>query len=54
MKALETLLECGVKLHELTPDYKLLAGRQVIATSSPGLELYKKLQDWPHFSAIVQ
>lgn len=43
------LLECGVKLGELDPDYILLGARQVIATESPGLELYGVIQDWDHW-----
>lgn len=45
------LLDCGVKLGELSNDYILLGGRQIYATESPGLELYAEIQDWDHWSA---
>lgn len=45
------LLQCGVELGELDRDFILLGGRQVIATESPGLELYSDLQEWDHWSA---
>lgn len=45
------LIQCGVELGEIDENYILLGGRQVIASESPGLELYGDLQDWDHWSA---
>lgn len=45
------LLDCGVRLGELDANYKLLGGRQIYATESPGLELYGEIQDWEHWSS---
>lgn len=50
MDLAKRLLECGVLLGELEENYRLLGARQVIATESPGLELYGELQDWDHWS----
>lgn len=46
IQAIEKLLECGVNKNELDRNYKLLGGRQVITTASPGLALYAQIQDW--------
>lgn len=51
LSAVENLLKCGVEKGELDTNYLLLGGRQVIASESPGLELYVKLQDWAHWTA---
>lgn len=50
MQAAKDLLRCGVKRGELDRHYKLLAGRQLISTDSPGTELYGEIQDWDHWS----
>ncbi|XP_063225181.1 peptidoglycan-recognition protein 2-like isoform X2 [Bacillus rossius redtenbacheri] len=49
LEALKKLLQCGVSLGELHPDYKLLAQRQVSATESPGMALFLELQTWPQW-----
>lgn len=51
MQKTKQLLDCGVRLGELDPNYLLLAGRQIYATESPGLELYGEIQDWEHWSS---
>ncbi|XP_017122117.1 peptidoglycan-recognition protein LC isoform X3 [Drosophila elegans] len=50
LKACQLLLEEGVRLKKLTPDYRLYGHRQLSATESPGEELYKIIQKWPHWS----
>lgn len=45
------LLACGKAIGELDEDYVLLGGRQVIATESPGLELYGEIQEWDHWKS---
>nr|CAD7438184.1 unnamed protein product [Timema bartmani] len=50
LEALKKLLECGVKMGELDPDFKLLAHRQLIATESPGMTLFLELQNWPEWA----
>ncbi|KDR18042.1 Peptidoglycan-recognition protein 1, partial [Zootermopsis nevadensis] len=47
LDALKRLLKCGVKEGELAEHYKLLGGRQISATKSPGLALYQEIQTWP-------
>ncbi|XP_017775382.1 PREDICTED: peptidoglycan-recognition protein 2-like [Nicrophorus vespilloides] len=49
LKALKDFLACSVELGELSNRYKLIGGRQVISTESPGLKLYQELQKFPHF-----
>ncbi|XP_016958946.1 peptidoglycan-recognition protein LC isoform X3 [Drosophila biarmipes] len=50
LKACQLLLEEGVRLKKLTPKYRLYGHRQLSATESPGEELYKIIQKWPHWS----
>lgn len=49
LNAAKKLLKCGVKLGELDRNYRLLGGRQVISSASPGLELYNVIQDWDNW-----
>ncbi|RZC41507.1 peptidoglycan-recognition protein 2, partial [Asbolus verrucosus] len=50
LQAAKDFLQCGVELGELDKEYKLFGARQVSATQSPGLKLYRELQNWPHFT----
>lgn len=49
--AAKQLIRCGVQLGELDERYILLGGRQLIASESPGLELYSEIQDWDNWAA---
>ncbi|XP_030568529.1 peptidoglycan-recognition protein SA [Drosophila novamexicana] len=49
LDACKKLLACGVELGELSEDYGLIGGSQVISTQSPGLTLYNEIQEWPHW-----
>ncbi|XP_034477255.1 peptidoglycan-recognition protein SA [Drosophila innubila] len=49
LSACKKLLACGVAQGELTEDYGLIAGSQVIDTQSPGLTLYNEIQEWSHW-----
>lgn len=49
LNAAKELLQCGVKQGELDRNYRLLGGRQVISSASPGLELYNTIQDWDNW-----
>ncbi|XP_063987346.1 peptidoglycan-recognition protein SD-like [Diachasmimorpha longicaudata] len=51
LRAAQQLLELGVKFRELASDYKLLGQKQLIRTASPGEQLYKIIQTWPHWRA---
>lgn len=51
IESTKKLLECGVRLGEIDQNYILLGARQVIATESPGLELYGIIQDWDHWES---
>ncbi|KAH8384474.1 hypothetical protein KR200_010005, partial [Drosophila serrata] len=50
LKACQLLMEEGVRLKKLDPDYKLFGHRQLSDTKSPGKMLYKIIQKWPHWS----
>ncbi|XP_022213809.2 peptidoglycan-recognition protein LC isoform X2 [Drosophila obscura] len=49
LRACQLLIEEGVRLKKLKPDYKLYGHRQLVATRSPGDEVYKIIQTWPHW-----
>ncbi|XP_019878218.2 peptidoglycan-recognition protein 2-like isoform X2 [Aethina tumida] len=49
LKALKDFLLCGIEMGEIHPNYKIFAARQVSATKSPGLRLYKEIQKLEHF-----
>ncbi|XP_026849457.1 peptidoglycan-recognition protein LC isoform X6 [Drosophila persimilis] len=50
LKACQLLISEGVRLKMLAPDFRLYGHRQLSATESPGEELYKIIQKWPHWS----
>lgn len=49
ISALKSFLSCAVYIHELDANYTLYGGKQVSITASPGIYLYSKIQQWPHF-----
>ncbi|XP_037718249.1 peptidoglycan-recognition protein LC isoform X6 [Drosophila subpulchrella] len=50
LEACQLLLEQGVRLKKLKPDYQLLGHRQITGTLRPAEELYRIIQTWPHWS----
>ncbi|XP_034655372.1 peptidoglycan-recognition protein LC isoform X3 [Drosophila subobscura] len=50
LKACQLLIAEGVRLKMLAADFRLYGHRQLSATESPGEELYKIIQKWPHWS----
>ncbi|XP_030570294.1 peptidoglycan-recognition protein LC isoform X5 [Drosophila novamexicana] len=53
LQACKLLLEEGVRLKKLVPDYKLYGHRQLSATESPGEILYSIIQTWPHWTKNI-
>ncbi|XP_055315740.1 peptidoglycan-recognition protein LC-like [Sitodiplosis mosellana] len=51
--AAQKLIEEGVKLKKLIPDYRLYGHRQLIPSESPGLALYEIIKTWDHFSEEI-
>lgn len=50
IEAFRHLVEQGVQQKYVTPDYKILAHRQLIGTESPGLAFFEEIKKWPHWS----
>uniref|UniRef100_A0A182FJR0 Uncharacterized protein n=2 Tax=Anopheles albimanus TaxID=7167 RepID=A0A182FJR0_ANOAL len=50
LEALDRLLECGVALGELTPDYRLHGASQLQSTNSPGRLLYARVKEHSHWT----
>ncbi|XP_041970859.1 peptidoglycan recognition protein-like [Aricia agestis] len=53
LTATQALIECGVELGHLSPDYKLVGHKQLFATGSPGKKLFKEVKTWPHWTQDV-
>ncbi|XP_053603660.1 peptidoglycan recognition protein-like [Plodia interpunctella] len=47
--AVKALLKCGVENGHLTPDYHVVAHRQLVALESPGRKLYNEVRSWPEW-----
>lgn len=50
IEALESLIECGISMEKVRPDYKLIGHRQGRVTQCPGDTLYKYLQTLAHWT----
>jgi len=50
LQAAKNLLEEGVRLKKLSPNYKMYGHRQLIGSESPGKALFELLKTWPHWS----
>ncbi|XP_058127466.1 peptidoglycan recognition protein-like [Anopheles ziemanni] len=49
LQLLNTLLQCGVELGELSDEYRLYGAMQLQSTNSPGKFLHAKLQEHDHW-----
>nr|XP_016934716.1 peptidoglycan-recognition protein LC isoform X2 [Drosophila suzukii] len=54
LEACQLLLEQGVRLKKLKPDYQLLGHRQITGTLMPAEELYRIIQTWPHWYNLTK
>ncbi|KAJ8712948.1 hypothetical protein PYW08_008252 [Mythimna loreyi] len=52
LSAVNALLQAGVDLGYLFPDYQLFGHRDVRDTQCPGDALYQEIQTWPHYTFI--
>lgn len=50
IRAAQKLIEEGVKLKKLIPEYQLYGQRQLIPSESPGMMLYEIIQKWDHWT----
>lgn len=50
IQAGKQLIDLGVDLNKISPDYKLLAHRQLSPTESPGQAFFELLKTWPHWA----
>ncbi|XP_061934990.1 peptidoglycan recognition protein-like [Apis cerana] len=49
LNAAHKLILCGKSQGILREDVRVIGGKQVTATESPGFELYKQIQSWPEW-----
>jgi N-acetylmuramoyl-L-alanine amidase len=54
IEAAEELLALGVKLEKLSVFYALIAHNQTSDTDSPGTNVVKVIQKWPHWSPMYR
>lgn len=52
LKACLLLMDEGVRLKKLKPEYKIYGHRQLLATQSPGEKLYNIIKTWKHFASF--
>lgn len=50
IEAAQELIALGVKLEKLSPSYILIAHNQTMLTNSPGQNVVKVIEKWPHWS----
>ncbi|XP_072934737.1 peptidoglycan-recognition protein SB1-like [Epargyreus clarus] len=50
LKITKQLIEAGIELGFVSPNYKLVGHRQVTGTHCPGDALFNEIKTWPHFS----
>lgn len=51
LAAAKCLIDEGINIGKIAPNYRLLGHRQVKATESPGANLYAIIKTWPHWSS---
>ncbi|XP_050353198.1 peptidoglycan-recognition protein LB-like [Nymphalis io] len=53
LKTTKQLIEAGVRMGIISPDYKLIGHRQVKSTECPGDALFSEISTWDHFESNV-
>lgn len=51
LNAAHDLIECGKSRGILRSNVRVIGGRQVTQTASPGEQLYMQIQDWPEWTS---
>ncbi|KAL4711829.1 hypothetical protein ACJJTC_005998 [Scirpophaga incertulas] len=52
LNAAKRLIEIGVRLGRIAPDYKLIGHRQASATECPGEALFEEISTWKNFAKM--
>lgn len=50
LRAAQQIIEMGLKLKKLDPNFRLYGHRQLMASESPGTALYEIITKWPNWS----
>ncbi|XP_062554648.1 peptidoglycan-recognition protein LB isoform X1 [Armigeres subalbatus] len=53
ISAAQSLIEYGVRRSIIASNYTLIGHRQVRPTECPGEKLFKEIQNWPHYSPML-
>jgi N-acetylmuramoyl-L-alanine amidase len=53
LNALQQLIDCGIELGEISPDYSLIGHRQAKDTDCPGDQLYELITTWDHWTPVA-
>jgi N-acetylmuramoyl-L-alanine amidase len=51
LKAVQKLIQCGVKKKQISSKYRLKGHNQGVNTTCPGNQLYQQITKWPHWTA---
>ncbi|XP_017085284.1 peptidoglycan-recognition protein LC isoform X2 [Drosophila eugracilis] len=54
LEACQLLIDQGVRLKKLKPDYQILGHRQITGSLMPAEELYRVIQTWPHWYNLTK
>ncbi|KAH3787603.1 peptidoglycan recognition protein 1-like isoform X5 [Dreissena polymorpha] len=52
LDAVHAMIDCGIKLGKITPDYKLYGHRDAGNTECPGQQLYDLIRTWKHYGRL--
>jgi len=53
LAAARALIDCGVQIGKIAPDYILCGHRDLRATEGPGETLYRHIQTWDHYDCGI-
>lgn len=53
LKSAQRLIDYGISMNKIHPDYVLYGQRQLNSFDSPGLLLFNQIQSWPHWSKDI-
>ena len=53
MNATQALIQCGVQLGKISPNYQMMGHRDTKNTLCPGDKLYEEIKTWPHYSNAI-
>lgn len=53
IESAKNLIKCGVSSSEIARNYSLYGARQLVPSQSPGMELYREIQEWDRWTSVL-